>query len=139
MTHPGEKSPLEEKIKKLVEDSLRDNESISDIIPTKVQEKVTTKSDYSFKEPTTKKLDVEDTLRMENLLLRKQIEGLTKQLEEFRRNKAEADLKEQHKGLQEFLTDKHKIDTELFKLTLDPNSYTLTVHPLNVATDNKGS
>ena len=140
MTYPNVNLSFdEEKIKELVAKSLMEGmtagltEAIDEVpAPLYPQDKITTNS-----------LDVEDTLRMENFLLQQQVESLTRSLEDNRREKMDNTLTSVRKGLESFLAKKHQVDTDSFKISLDPNKYTLSIIPLRltdvVAANNKGN
>lgn len=72
-------------------------------------------------------LDTDETLRMENLLLRQQIEHMTQQLEEFRKLKVRRELDDAKKGFQRYLHKKHNISEDVYRIVLDAEKHTLTV------------
>ena len=81
---------------------------------------------------TVKKMDTDETLRVENLLLREQMEKMHQQLENLRRELAQKELMEKRHGLQDYLHDKHRVDLNTHKLIVDPQAHTLTISPLPV-------
>lgn len=148
MTHPNPNLPQidEEAIKEMVTKNMMESMARAmqqpDVSPAVDVQAQPSPPKYPEDQVTTNELDVEDTLRMENFLLKQQVESLTRDLENARREKAERNLKDHRKGLEDFLVEKHEVDSDKFQIRLDPNSYTLSIIPLGlqsgVGTNNKG-
>lgn len=79
--------------------------------------------------PVTYNLDEEDGLRLENMILKDEIEKLRKEVEEARRIAADKVSHSNKLDLQSFLIEKYKIDTKNSQLLISPESRTLTVTP----------
>lgn len=93
----------------------------------------TVEKQLSLKNPTesekTIKLDGEDSVRLENLLLRQHVENLTQELESSRKEKAQRMLLESRVGYENHLYKKHSINKVTHKITVDAATYTLSVTP----------
>ena len=73
-------------------------------------------------EPQKFKLDTEDSLRLENLMLRQQTAKMSAQL-------AEMQAKENQEAFQNHLVKKLGIDTRAFQLQVNPSDHTVTIVP----------
>jgi hypothetical protein len=78
-----------------------------------------------------KKMDTDETLRLENLLLRDQMEKMHQQLEEMRREIAKRDMARHKDGLQDYLHEKHSVDRNTHRLIIDAQAHSLTITPLD--------
>lgn len=81
------------------------------------------------KPPEVIKLDGEDSIRLENLLLKQHVEQLIQELEKNRREQTAIVIGNSKEGYQNFLANKYKVNTKTHNLTVDAAAYTLTVVP----------
>ena len=81
-------------------------------------------------DPIVKPLDEIDVIRLNNLLLKRRVEALNREIEDGRRATADADDLKDNISLQEFLINKYEIDTSIHKLQIDPQARTLTLSPI---------
>ncbi len=77
--------------------------------------------------PVVKKMDTDETIRMENFLLRERMEEMAIQLESLRGEIAKRDLAKNRASFQGYLHDKHGVDASTHKISLDAQTYTLTI------------
>ena len=110
------KEQVQEMLDERLEDKLKGNKS-------SVQQEVK-------ESPVVKKLDGDDTVRLENLLLKQQVEGLVKSLEDKRRQDIEKVLVQVRKDYQAWLADKYEVDLAVHNITVDAKAYTLTITPI---------
>ena len=79
--------------------------------------------------PIVHNLDDDDGLRLENLLLKQEVEKLRKEVEEARRTASDKNLHSAQLDLQNFLIEKYDIDVETSTLLISPENRTLTITP----------
>jgi hypothetical protein len=79
-------------------------------------------------------LDPDDTVRLENYILKQHVETLTRQLEEVlqndRRKDAEKLINKVKDDFQDYLAQKYEVNTDTHKIMVDAKSYNLTIAPL---------
>lgn len=80
-------------------------------------------------EKTEIPLDELDVSKLENLLLKKELERLRKEAEDTRRKMADQALNDAQLELQNFLLDKYDVNIETHKMFLNPNEQKLIVTP----------
>ena len=80
-------------------------------------------------EPIVKALDEIDAIRLENLVLKQELEKKQRELEDRRRKQVEEALRESQIELQMFLVKKYDVDTSTSQLVINPQALTLTITP----------
>ncbi len=80
-------------------------------------------------ESIVKKLDVDEMIRMENLLLKEQIEKMFVRLEEMRTKASAESLAKNRTKFQEYLNKKHGVDIKTHQLSIDVQKGLLTIIP----------
>lgn len=108
----------EESIKKMVaeqlEAKLNGNKSIAAEEPQK-------------EAPVTKKLDPDDTVRLENFLLKQHNEALIQQLEDVRRKDANTTIAQVRDDYQEYLAEKYEVNLNTHVIKVDAKAYKLVI------------
>ncbi|TFH22182.1 hypothetical protein E4G67_04730, partial [Candidatus Bathyarchaeota archaeon] len=72
--------------------------------------------------PIVKHLDPDDTVRLENFILKQHNETLIRQLEDVRRKDFEKSMKQTRDDYQDYLVEKYKVDTSTHKIEVDATS-----------------
>lgn len=81
-------------------------------------------------EPIVFKLDGDDTVRLENVILKQHVEQLTRQLEETRRKDSEKTINKVQDDYQTYLAEKYGVDLTAFTITVDAKTYKLIIKPI---------
>lgn len=84
----------------------------------------------SSPEEDVRNLDGDDTVRLENVILKQHVEQLTRKLEDDRRKDAEKILRQVQDDYQNYLANKYGVDTSTHRITVDAKTYTLNITPL---------
>ena len=80
-------------------------------------------------EPVVKALDEVDCIRLENLVLKQELERTVQKVENGRRDNIQKALNEAQMDLQTFLVEKYEVDTSKNKLVINGQARTLTITP----------
>ena len=97
---------------------------------TEEVEKVEDTSQEEKPVTTSKKLDDDGLVRLENLLLKQQVENLTRELEDSRRkNDAEA-IERAKTNYQSYLAKKYDVDTNTHDISVDVRERLVTIQPI---------
>jgi ribosomal protein S12 methylthiotransferase accessory factor YcaO len=80
--------------------------------------------------PVVKKLDPDDTVRLENFILKQHNETLTRQLEEVRRKDFDKLIAQVRDDFQEYLAEKYEVNLETHTIKVDAKAYKLVISPL---------
>lgn len=86
--------------------------------------------------PDVKPLDEVDVVKLDNFLLKQEVERLEKTLEDRRREQAEKQLIDERNKLQAYLIEKYNVDVETHSLVINAQARTLTITPRELGTDN---
>lgn len=81
-----------------------------------------------------KKLDENEVLRIENLVMREQLEKQQVEMENMRRELSSRDIANIREQLQIYLYKKHNINPDKHNILIDAQKGTLTVKPKSVTT-----
>jgi len=80
-------------------------------------------------QPIVKPLDEIDGIRLENLVLKQELEKKQKEIEDMRRANVAKALQEAQMDLQNFIVNKYEIDASKNTLTINGAALTLTITP----------
>lgn len=80
-------------------------------------------------EVITKPLDELDAVKLENILLQKELEKLRKEIEDQRRIFADKELLQKQMDLQLYLTEKYEVDVQKNDLKINTQSRQLVITP----------
>jgi predicted lipid-binding transport protein (Tim44 family) len=121
------KQDIQQLIKQAVNEKLSGNKSVAQEV-AKQEEEIVVK-EQEAPQPIIKSLDESDAIKLENLLLKQQVEKLQQEYENLRREYAEKDIQLERVNLQKFLVEKYEVDTSQNQLVINASQRTLTITP----------
>lgn len=98
-----------------------------------IEEQIAKKIQEEQENAVVKNLDGDDTVRLENFILKQHTEQLTRQLEDGRRQEADRIITRVRQDLESYLVDKYGVNTETHRIKIDAKSYTLSIVPLSTS------